>query len=92
MKDEKKMEENYIVKALAELEERQKRLNAELKQAEHELKVAKSIKTSCQIQLKKLYYEILKDEEALMYRLNCGNECNLFIGGAQRIIKAMLGC
>lgn len=57
------------MKALAEIEERQKRLNIELKQAEHELKVAKSIKTSCQIQLKKLYYEVLKDEEALMYTI-----------------------
>lgn len=66
LKDENKHEENIVLKALAEIEERMAGLEAELKLSERSLQATKTKKAYCKMQLKKLFYNVLKDEDALL--------------------------
>lgn len=66
MKDENKHEEGIVLKALAEIEDRMAGLDAELKVSERSLQATKTKKAYCKMQLKKLFYNILKDEDALL--------------------------
>ena len=69
MKQEKKKQEATLREKISAVQQKLVPIGRDTENAERELKVARNTKAYFKLQLKDLYFKILKDEQYLMYIL-----------------------